>query len=322
MNNWSSTPSTAWQKQQNKLNAHILQTAAWGAFQEAKGRKVLYAHGETWSWLAIVESGRFGTRLFCPAGPTASTKTGLQTALDTLVACAKANHVTYIRVEPQSPYSTAELPQIGLKPAHRNIHPRFTQVKDLTRSEDELLAEMSATNRNLYRTAGKKGLSFRQSTNPSEVTIFVDMMREVAGRNQITIHHDEYYQTMVATLMPLGALQLYIAEHENQPVAASIVLDSTHTRYYAHAASRAAARKLHPGTPLLTHMIFDAKKRGLKAFDFFGIAPPDQPNHPWRGFTQFKQSFGGQPVDMHGTWELPVKKFSYALYRAAAQLAG
>jgi lipid II:glycine glycyltransferase (peptidoglycan interpeptide bridge formation enzyme) len=63
------------------------------------------------------------------------------------------------------------------------------------------------------------------------------------------------------------------------------------------------------------HMILEAKDMGKKQFDFYGIAPPDQPDHKLRGVTQFKKSFGGEVKDQHGTWELPVKILSYALYR-------
>lgn len=312
---WDEQPSAEWLEQQKTMQAHLLQHREWGEFQVALGRKVFYSHGKGWNWLAILEKTRFSKRLYCPYGPTVTSTASLRTALEVLVACGKSLGVTYIRIEPQGPLKETDLRRLRLQPAHRDIQPHYTWVKDLRSDEATLLAEMSATNRNLYRTANNKNISFRISTTPKDVSIFLDMMHEVAGRNSITIHSDRYYEIMTKTLMPLGALKLYIAEHEGTPVATSLVLDSPSTRYYAHAASHAAARKLHPGTPLLAHMIFDAKLDGKTSFDFYGIAPPDQPNHRWAGFTQFKQSFGGHVVDMHGTWEFPCNFSAYMFYR-------
>ncbi len=308
-------PDKKWDKKQIQLGAHFLQMTPWAVFQVAQGKQVFYAANEEWSWLAVFERSRFGTRLYCPYGPTATSVTHLYDAIVALVACAKQQQVNYIRVEPQGNLTLRDLHTIGLRRAHRDIQPRLTWVKELSSDEDSLLADMTATNRNLHRTAAKKGISFRVSHDPKELPIFLGMMHEVAQHNRIHPHPDAYYQEMAETLMPLGALKLYIAEQKGQPVASSLIFDSPSTRYYAHAASLFEARKLHPGTPLVSHMIIDAKRNGQKWFDFYGIAPLDQPNHKWAGFTRFKQSFGGEVRDMHGTWELPVKKLSYSLYR-------
>ena len=58
--------------------------------------------------------------------------------------------------------------------------------------------------------------------------------------------------------------------------------------------------------------------------DLWGVAPADQPDHKWAGFTAFKKSFGGREVAYPGTWDLPVRKIRYGAYqfaRAGAQSA-
>ena len=62
-------------------------------------------------------------------------------------------------------------------------------------------------------------------------------------------------------------------------------------------------------------MLRYAHQTGHKFFDFYGIAPEDAPKtNPWYGFTQFKKSFGGQPTEFPGTWELPLRPIAYNLY--------
>ena len=80
-------------------------------------------------------------------------------------------------------------------------------------------------------------------------------------------------------------------------------------------------KKLPATVALLTTAIFDAKEQGITLFDFWGIAPEDAPDdHPWKGFTQFKQSFGGRPVSYAGTYDIIISPAKYRLYQATRQL--
>ena len=53
----------------------------------------------------------------------------------------------------------------------------------------------------------------------------------------------------------------------------------------------------------ITRALLDAHDAGIRTADLFGLAPPDEPNHPWAGFSAFKRSFGGEDVTHLGTWE-------------------
>jgi len=313
-------PTADWDNAQAKLGAHFLQGSHWARFQVSLGKLAYYASGDGWSWVAFVEKSHIGVRLYCPYGPTLANPKALQPALRSLVACARAHRAMFIRIEPQGPVTSNALHSAGLRKTSRDIQPHYTWVKDLDASEENLIADMTATNRNLYRTANTKGLSFRSSNNPADIQHFLRLMHEVAQHNRIIVHSDNYFTTMAEILLPAGAGALYFAEHEKKIIAASFVFDSPTTRYYAHAGSQFDMRKLHPGSPLVSRMIVDAKQKGLRHFDFCGIAPPDQPNHPWTGITTFKQSFGGRAVDMHGTWELPIRSLSYRTYTALRKL--
>lgn len=104
---------------------------------------------------------------------------------------------------------------------------------------------------------------------------------------------------------------------DGQVLAASLFFDYAGTRYYMQSAADLEFKKLPATVALLTTAIFDAKAAGLKTFDFWGIAPDGAPaDHPWRGFTEFKKSFGGTPVKYRGTYDLPFNSFKYQLYRA------
>jgi lipid II:glycine glycyltransferase (peptidoglycan interpeptide bridge formation enzyme) len=311
-------PDSNWDDALFAANGHFLQSSHWAAFQSALGNKVFHAAGHNWQAMAILEPSRTGTRLYCPYGPLATGKGAFQEALRALRQLGREQKAVFARMEPIAPFKEAELRDLKLKPALKDMQPHLTWVQDLTKSEDELLAELTATNRNLYRTHANKGLSLRASRVPTDMPLFIELMRGVAKHNAILPHPDRYYQTMADILLSRGAATLYIAEHEGKTVATAFCFDSPTTRYYAHAAADFEARKLHPGTPLVVQMMLDAKQAGQTTFDFVGVAPADAPpTHRWAGFTRFKQSFGGDYKPYLGTWEMALKQPHYLVYRTA-----
>ena len=54
--------------------------------------------------------------------------------------------------------------------------------------------------------------------------------------------------------------------------------------------------------------IKEAKQRGCEEYNFWGIAPNDNKNHPWAGLSLFKKGFGGYRRDYVKTQDLPLSK--------------
>ena len=105
------------------------------------------------------------------------------------------------------------------------------------------------------------------------------------------------------------------SSNRRTPIAAALIYDSADTRFYMHAATDFEHRNLMAGTIILIQMILDAKAQGKKYYDFWGITTSEDKNHPWYGFTQYKKSFGGFERDYTGTYDLPLNKTKYSLYK-------
>ena len=295
---------------------HFLQTEAWQSFQTALGRTSIGNSGDGWSYKAYIESGKLNTRLYSPYGPAFISDTALKSALTSLVTEGKKHDATFVRIEPTQQISREIIDEFHVKPVtYQHLQPQHTQVISLSQSEDELLADMAQNTRNIVRNYHKKGLTIHTSHSPSDLPILLTLLRRVAKRTGLHTHSETYFQTQAETLLASKNAVLYYISRENEPIAAALFYDTPETRYYAHAAASDDYRKLQPGTALLGQAILDAKREGKQSFDLFGIAPPDQPNHPWAGFTRFKQSFGGTPLTYGGAWDIPLKPLPYLLYR-------
>ena len=104
-------------------------------------------------------------------------------------------------------------------------------------------------------------------------------------------------------------------------MAAGLVFDDETTRYNLQGAQSDQGRKLHATGILTIQLILDAKAKGLKTFDFWGIAPEDAPtDHPWVGFTSFKKTFAGYERDYAGTYDIILKPAKYKLYQSTRKL--
>lgn len=300
--------------------SNILQSDIWAQLQESNGHKVVRGQGQGWNYMATVEGGKTGRYLYAPYGPEAESAQAFDAAIEDMKRVAAENKCWFIRVEPTndaiwgSQSGEAFLAARGFKLSPRQIQPGHTQIIDLEGTEEEILLGMSSSNRNLHRNIHKKGVTFEKSQNPEDVKILLKYLEQTAQRLGFNRQQDDYLMNVAKVLMPADAATLFIAKVDGEPIGASLNYDSDDTRVYAHTATSFEHRKLKVGTPLLSYIILDAKAKGLKHVDLFGIAPNDDPNHEWAGFTAFKKSFGGRSVAFPGTWDLAVSKNGYRAY--------
>lgn len=295
---------------------HFLQSSAWEAFQQSldKARQVVERSGEGWQYRGIIEHGRGNTRLYVPYGPDANTAEHLVEALHDVAKMGRQYNVDFVRIEPRT--ATAEqLQQMGFRKV-KSLQPDRTIINDVTISHDEILKKAKQSVRYTWRKNQKAGVEFRTSYDPADIEIFLDMIHDVAKRTGMRPHNDEYFRSMARVLFPTRSAGMMYALYEDRPVASLIFFSDGTTMSYAHAASYTTARSLSPATALVVAALFYAHDTGHSQFDLYGIAPADAgKDHPWSGFTHFKKSFGGTPVDYVGTWEKPLHPLRYRIYR-------
>ena len=308
---------------------HFLQGAAWGSFQEALGNEVITksgtsSDGGTWEYLAIIERGRFSSRLYCPYGPVFSSFTALKEALASLESEAKSHLVEFVRVEPRGMLTPEELHSLGLKEAAHNVQPKdsiINDVRELALTEEEILLRAATTRRQLYRYSLRDGVEYKTSYDPKDIAHFLDMIHLVSERTGMQPHEDSYFETIAETLFPQKAAGMLLSVLEDKPIATMIFYSDGFTLGYAHAGSVDGYRKISPPTGLLMHAQLFARETGHSVLDTYGVAPEGaNKEHPWAGFTYFKESFGGTRITYAGTWELPVSKLRYALYNKVGKI--
>lgn len=311
-------PPDGWDETQKKLGASFLQSGGWGEFQLALGNRPHYLMGNGWTCLLIERRASFGRYLFAPYGPTLDGADKLGPAIREISALGDILKMDWARLEPMTDSHLQNvLKQAGGRPAPNEVEPHLTRVVDITPEPEALLSSLSQTTRNLIRrNQREKSLVFQTSHNPADILIFSGMLQSVADRKRVSFFDADYFKRQADVLMPLGMMHLELALHDQRPVGTAIIHDFGAMASYTYAASLPEARDLNVSALLLWQAIINAKKRGLKSMDLYGIAPENAPaSHPWAGFSSFKKKFGGEVVEHAGTWDIPLTR-NYKFYLA------
>ena len=306
---------------------HFLQSTAWETYEQSAGHQTFRKTTPDFDYLAIKKTTKLGPYLSVPYGPSVkSSKTdstiaeeSLQKATKSLVELAKHENCIFIRIEPTEPFTAEFLASSGYKKT-KDIEPVHTWLLDLSPSKEDLILGFSHGTRLGHNQFPRKNLSIKVSHNPDDIKHLVTLQQALAKRKGITAYKETHLRTELE--QPFASLYLvHYKNPENQTdkiVAASLFFDDekNSTRFYMQSASDPTYKNLPTTVGLLCASIFDAKEKGLKYFDFWGIAPDGAPSdHPWAGFTRFKKSFGGFAKSYAGTWDLPINKTKSGLYK-------
>jgi lipid II:glycine glycyltransferase (peptidoglycan interpeptide bridge formation enzyme) len=201
-----------------------------------------------------------------------------------------------------------------------DVQPPDTVLLDISRSEDEILSGMKPKTRYNIKLSDKKGVIIRRS-DERDLDSWYELYLETSKRDRIALHGKDYYRRLFTLAREYGEgapdVRLYMASVEGRDIAGIVTLFTRGTAVYLYGASSNAERNRMPAYGLQWHAILDAKAAGCVTYDFFGIPPNDDPNHPMHGLYRFKTGFGGSIVHRAGCWDYPLGPLPYAGYRTA-----
>lgn len=296
------------------LGGHFLQGSAWARLQLSLGREVHHGAGEGWRWLAVERRVGPFRYLYLPFGPCLGEPTLLAPALASARQLACRRGCSLVRFEPGS-LAAAQVAVAGA----RRVRPRqYEHTNRLRLDVDDrtLWRGVSGGHRNSINAAERRGLTVESSNDPGDLADFLHLLRATERRAGFFSHEDWYFEAVARELLPQRDATLYFSRHERRRVATALVFDFVGTRYYAFGAAADGVRQLSPAAPLVWRSLLDARAAGAATYDFWGIAPPDQPEHPWSGISRFKCAFGGETVGYVGTWEIATRAVSAAAFAA------
>lgn len=293
----------------------FLQSWNWGEFHKKMGDKIWRAGlfeksrilGGSFFTLISARRARF---LHFPYGPLINWRKENQfrALLDYATSIGKKEKVSFIRMSPQVEDSSeirAFFRKFGLRPAPIHMHAEVSWLLDIEPSQETLLKNMRKATRYSIRKAEKQGVQVVITQKIRDLEIFNKMYQALGKRQKFTPFSWQYLKNEFLSFYQDDQIALFLAKYKGEPVAGAVVLFYGKAAFYHHGAS-SPGLKIPASHLVLWQAILEAKKRGFKTFNFWGIAPTDNPHHPWQGLTFFKKGFGGYRKDLLHAQDLPL----------------
>jgi peptidoglycan pentaglycine glycine transferase (the first glycine) len=272
------------------------------------GRQVAYvAHGPIWD-----RSAHDADRLFA----------WLLQGLHTLARKEKALVVKLDpRAEPGDETDTAALAATNrLRPAP-DLQAPTTRIVELLHVVDQPDASWHADARRLSRRAEREGtqVSISRESDPAEIAILHGLLTTTAERADFRVRSPEFLERLASELSSTNAWYLGIARVDEKPIAAMAFPRIGNRAYYLYGALlRDPEYKHNYGAhAVMATMLRALAADGCMSVDMWGVVEPgDTTADPaWRGFSDFKRTFGGLPLRHPGLFDLVTDRFWYSVRR-------
>lgn len=301
--------------------ANFLHSWQWGEFHESRGR-IVFRRGVfddnklIGVYVGQIEPARRGRYLQIVGGPIINWDAADAVAAlfnDIRQQAAKQTCV-YVRIRPQleeSPDSYERFKQLGLRKAPMHLSVELAGILDLEKSEDVILKGMRQRLRRALRKAEKNDITIETTTDPDAISEFYRIQLETAGRQQFVAFSEDFLKKQFEAFAHTGNATLYTARHEGEILAQNFMIFYGNEASYHYGVSTELGTKLS-GAPLL-HMqaIRDARERGIKRYNFWGIVDENDTKHRFYGVSVFKRGFGVEELRYLPAHDLVINPLAY-----------
>ena len=184
------------------------------------------------------------------------------------------------------------------------------------RSEADVLSGMNQQWRRNIKKADKSGVEVTLGER-GDLKAFHDLYAHTAERDHFTPRPLSYFETMYDALHAEDPdrIQLWLARHEGDLVAATIAIRVGTPAWYSYGASSTEKRDVRGSNGVQWAMIRHALEVGAEVYDLRGITETLDADDPHVGLIQFKVGTGGQAVEHAGEWDLPINRVIYKAFQ-------
>jgi len=314
----------------SKVVTHPVQTWEWGEFQESQGHKVYR--------LGVFDQQKMVSAYTISFHQIPKTKYSVGTllrgpAIDSdmiknVKKIAQEENAIFVKFEPdiiekiydnkyqliKNKASVLNFPNLVTSPKVA-FYPHSFLV-DLTKSEEDLLADMSPKTRYNIKVANRHGVEITHSTDDKDFEVYLKLLFDTTKRQGFYLHSEKYHRQQWSILKNTGLAEVFLATYQKEVLAAFMVFKLKDRFFYPYGASLDLHREVMAPTLLMWEAILYGKSLGKRSFDMWGSLGPDaNASQQGFGFHRFKQGYGGNLVQFVGTYDLVINSNLYKLYK-------
>ena len=170
--------------------------------------------------------------------------------------------------------------------------PTKTILVDLKPQEEQIFKRFTEAKRRAVRRAKKNGIVIKETANIKDLINIKNKSGGLFGFIT-TVGIDKFW-----SIMAPAYTSIVLAYHKDHVVGGILIIYWNKTAFYWIAGATRRGKKLFAPTLLVWEALKIAKKHGAKNFDFVGVWDERMPSEhlDWKGFTHFKEGFGGSAL--------------------------
>ncbi|MCX6817191.1 MAG: peptidoglycan bridge formation glycyltransferase FemA/FemB family protein [Candidatus Beckwithbacteria bacterium] len=302
----------------------FLQSWNWGVFHESLGHSIFrlgFFNDNQLCGIALLIkiNARRATYFECPAGPVLpwENQAIIRSVFQFIRQLADKEAAVFVRIRPNILKTDQYLNlviSLGLIKAPMHLHAETTWVLNLKDSEETLLKNMRKNTRYSVKKALNSGVEITSSIKNQDIQTLYRLQLAVAQRRHFVTFSYNYLLKQFQAFQPDNQVQLFKASLDNRTLAMAFIIFYGQEAVYHYAGSSAEVRQIPVSYALQWEVIRQAKKKGFPLYNFWGIAPTDNPHHRFAGVTLFKTGFGGSRVDYLPAHDLVIKPHYWLIY--------
>ena len=270
------------------------------------GRQVAYvAHGPIWD-----RSAPDADRLFA-------------WLIQGLRSLARKERALVVKLDPRAePGDETDLAALvkahSLRPAP-DLQAPTTRLVALLDGGAQLEASWHADARRLSRRAEREGteVTISRKPDPAEIAILHDLLTATAERADFRVRSPEFLTRLATEFAASGGWYLGIARVDGTPAAGMAFPRLANRAYYLYGALLRDERYKHnyAAHAVMAHLLRALAADGCATVDMWGVVETDDPKADprWKGFSDFKRTFGGTPLRHPGLFDIVTDRFWYRL---------
>lgn len=270
------------------------------------------------AYAGVVETAKRGHYLAIAGGPILDwqNKKLVQAIFTDIKASGQQHYCVFIRVRPQLELSSNSLhlmQKLGLKKAPIYLSVEHAGILDLNQSETEILQHASQSFRRKLRKAQKNNITIEISTDPKIIKTFYQIELETAKRQKFIAFSEDFLTKQFTAFSEHNEAIIFTAKKANKILAQNFMIFYGHEASYHYGVSSTLGTKYSAAPLLHLSAMQEARKRGIKRYNLWGIVEKTDTSHRFYGVSEFKRSFGCKELKYTPAHDLILKPHKYLL---------
>ena len=171
----------------------------------------------------------------------------------------------------------------------------------LKKSEEILWQGLKGSVRTAIRSAQKQGIVIDSSNRKQNLKDFYGLYQGLKSHKGISVHSRSFIQRVWQEFSPSEKVKVFVAYKDNLPVAGAFIFIWGKRCEYMWGATKKEYQRFNASQLLHWKIIRWAKSNNFLIYDLGGVPPKKEKG--LRGISFFKQSFGGDFVELIGEYE-------------------